>query len=131
MLCVFITVDARKLRDEYNSADAKHKAQMESRYGRRAMQQIIEESYSNEYLEREARKCPHCATWISVSASIIVLIWSAHKVTLRRKHTIFKAEIFTYIWSYTQKSLIISTDQQFPYVNRFNWAQMIALWNDI
>ena len=56
-----------KLREEYNAANPKRKAEMERRYGRRAMQQIIEESYSNEYLEKEARKCPHCATWIQVS----------------------------------------------------------------
>lgn len=56
-----------KIRNEYMQADAKGKIQIERRYGRRTVQRVIEESFTNEYLEDSAKKCPHCKAWIQVN----------------------------------------------------------------
>ena len=59
--------DIVKLREEFEKADAAGKKRMEQRYGRRAIQQIVEESYTQEWLEEFSKKCPHCGTNIQVS----------------------------------------------------------------
>lgn len=57
-----------KLRQEYEKADATTKRQMEKRYGKRAIQNIVEESYSLDWIEANSQQCPHCNTAIQVPA---------------------------------------------------------------
>ena len=67
--------DILRLRDEYNNADEAGKRLMDQRYGRRAMKQILEESYSQDWLNEYSKCCPHCNTYIQVSKKKIGLLY--------------------------------------------------------
>ena len=66
MLCSD-TDEVRILRESYKNATEEEKRAMERRYGRRAIKQIIEDSYTNEWLQEYSKQCPHCKAHIQVS----------------------------------------------------------------
>ena len=69
---VVIAGDLVKLREEYESADPATKKLMEQRYGKKAIQQIVEESYSLDWISSNSKQCPHCSTPIQVNLSLCV-----------------------------------------------------------
>ena len=68
MLIVFVYLsdDLRELREEYLSADPDKRKQMERRYGRKSIQQVVEESFTQDWLQEYSKKCPKCSTHIQV-----------------------------------------------------------------
>jgi len=56
-----------ELRDEYLSADDVRRQQMERRYGRRNIQKLVEDSFSEDWISSNAKKCPQCAAHIQVN----------------------------------------------------------------
>lgn len=57
----------KELRDEYLSADSAHRKYLEQRYGRKNIQQLVEDSFSEDWLSSNAKKCPQCSAHIEVS----------------------------------------------------------------
>lgn len=51
----------RALRDEYVSATAAVKREMERRHGKRTLQFLVDESLTEEWMREKSRKCPQCA----------------------------------------------------------------------
>ena len=66
MLCVVLSVHAKQLREEYMSADVNQKKLMEQKYGRRNIQKLVEDTFSEDWLIDNAKKCPHCTAHIQV-----------------------------------------------------------------
>ena len=58
--------EVMKLREQYLAATEAEKKQMERRYGRQCIRQIIEDSFTEEWLQQYSKKCPHCGTHIQV-----------------------------------------------------------------
>ncbi|XP_076117218.1 E3 ubiquitin-protein ligase RNF14-like [Mytilus galloprovincialis] len=54
----------RKLKDEWLDGDEATRKLLEKKYGKAAIQQAVEESFSNEWLDSFAKKCPHCGAQI-------------------------------------------------------------------
>ncbi|XP_061472992.1 E3 ubiquitin-protein ligase RNF14 [Rhineura floridana] len=52
------------LRNEYLEADEATKKFLEQRYGKRVIQKALEEMESKEWLEKNSKPCPYCATLI-------------------------------------------------------------------
>ncbi|KAK7097998.1 E3 ubiquitin-protein ligase RNF14-like [Littorina saxatilis] len=62
--CRIKSEELMKLREEYLRADEETKRFMERRYGKRAINQALEEVHSAEWLEKNAKMCPYCGTQI-------------------------------------------------------------------
>ncbi|KAI8508708.1 E3 ubiquitin-protein ligase rnf14 [Branchiostoma belcheri] len=56
--------DLRKLREEYLAASDAGKQFLEKRYGRKAIKQALEETFSEEWLKKYTKECPQCGTHI-------------------------------------------------------------------
>lgn len=50
----------QKLKEEYLNGDEATKRLLEKKYGKAAIQQAVEESFTNEWLNNYAKKCPEC-----------------------------------------------------------------------
>lgn len=70
-----ILEELKKLREEYLSADEETKRFLEKRYGKRAINQALEETFSAEWLEKNAKMCPYCGTQIQASFWVNVNKW--------------------------------------------------------
>jgi len=44
---------------------------MEQRYGRKNIQRLVEDSFSEDWLSSNAKKCPQCAAHIEVNITVI------------------------------------------------------------
>ena len=55
------------MRELYLNGTDDNRKVMERRYGKRAIKQIVEDSFSQEWLETNSKKCPHCGTHIQVT----------------------------------------------------------------
>uniref|UniRef100_G3MKP3 RBR-type E3 ubiquitin transferase n=1 Tax=Amblyomma maculatum TaxID=34609 RepID=G3MKP3_AMBMU len=53
--------EKRAIRDEYLSATPAAKQAMEKRYGRRTLQLLVDESLTQDWMQENSKKCPHCA----------------------------------------------------------------------
>uniref|UniRef100_A0A0L8I875 RBR-type E3 ubiquitin transferase n=2 Tax=Octopus bimaculoides TaxID=37653 RepID=A0A0L8I875_OCTBM len=62
--CKMKSEDRQKLKDEYLGADAETKHILEKRFGKKHLQDIVDESFSQEWLEQHSKQCPHCNTYI-------------------------------------------------------------------
>ena len=58
--------DILKLREQYLSASGQEKKVLEKRYGRRTIQHLIEDSFTQDWLTEFTKNCPHCNTSIQV-----------------------------------------------------------------
>ena len=56
----------KKLREEYLSGNEATKKFLEKRYGKVTIQQALEESFSNEWLQKFSKQCPGCGFNIQV-----------------------------------------------------------------
>ena len=61
-----VTDEVKRLREQYMVATEQQKKAMEKRYGRVVIRRIIEDSFTEEWLEEYSKKCPHCGTHIQV-----------------------------------------------------------------
>ena len=64
---IFSRIDSkekRQLIQEYMSADANRKYDLEKRYGRIQMQRMVDTLLDDQYLRDNASKCPNCNTFI-------------------------------------------------------------------
>uniref|UniRef100_A0A1E1XD30 RBR-type E3 ubiquitin transferase n=1 Tax=Amblyomma aureolatum TaxID=187763 RepID=A0A1E1XD30_9ACAR len=52
--------EQRAIRDEYLSATPAAKQAMEKRYGRRTLQLLVDESLTQDWMQENSKKCPHC-----------------------------------------------------------------------
>ena len=52
----------KRLKDEYLNADPETKQFLEKRYGKKTLQRAIDESFSQEWLEKYSKPCPQCNT---------------------------------------------------------------------
>ncbi|KAL1447610.1 hypothetical protein MTO96_028421 [Rhipicephalus appendiculatus] len=50
----------RALRDEYVSATPAVKREMEKRHGKRTLQFLVDESLTEDWMQENSKKCPHC-----------------------------------------------------------------------
>ena len=55
-----------KLKQEWERADETTRRFMEQRYGKKVIRQVIEESFSQAWLDEYSKKCPQCNTNIQV-----------------------------------------------------------------
>ena len=70
-LCFLHVLDeVLKLKREWESADEEKKLFLEKRYGKKIIRQVVEESYSLQWLEEFSKQCPKCKTNIQVSSLI-------------------------------------------------------------
>jgi len=53
-----------KLRKEYLDADCAGKKILEKRFGKQTIKKLIEESFTQDWLNENSKKCPHCKTSI-------------------------------------------------------------------
>jgi len=73
-VCVWCSANVVQLREEYRVADDAHRKLMEQRFGRKNIQRLIEDSYSEEWVSDNAKKCPQCSTNIQVCVCVCVFI---------------------------------------------------------
>jgi hypothetical protein len=64
---VYISDKLVELREAYLAADEAGRRELEQRYGRRNLQRAVEESYSQQWVQDNCKKCPQCQTQIEVS----------------------------------------------------------------
>lgn len=57
------------MRQQWEDADETAKRFMEKRYGKRVIRQVIEESFTQAWIEEFSKKCPQCKTNIQVMMS--------------------------------------------------------------
>ncbi|XP_071087983.1 E3 ubiquitin-protein ligase RNF14-like [Haliotis cracherodii] len=62
--CKIKSDELKKLREEYQAADEMGKKFLEKKYGKRTIEQALEETWSSEWLEQYAKQCPSCGTHI-------------------------------------------------------------------
>ncbi|XP_006819268.1 E3 ubiquitin-protein ligase RNF14-like [Saccoglossus kowalevskii] len=62
--CSIRRAELMELREEYENGDDEKRQFLEKRYGRRAIKQSLEESYSEQWLEDNSQACPNCGTHI-------------------------------------------------------------------
>jgi len=60
-------VNVKALREEYSMADEAHRKLLEKRYGRRNIQRLVEDSFTEEWLTDNSKQCPKCSAHIEVS----------------------------------------------------------------
>lgn len=53
--------EQRAIRDEYLSATPAGKQAMEKRYGKRTLQLLVDESLTQDWMQQNSKKCPHCS----------------------------------------------------------------------
>lgn len=53
--------EQRAIREEYLSANAATKQAMEKRYGRRTLQLLVDESLTQDWMQENSKRCPHCS----------------------------------------------------------------------
>lgn len=53
--------EQRAIRDEYLSATPAGKQAMEKRYGKRTLQLLVDESLTQDWMQENSKKCPHCS----------------------------------------------------------------------
>ena len=64
---LFCIVDeVLKLKQEWEQADEAQRRFMEQRYGKKVIRRVIEESFSQAWLDEFSKKCPQCNTNIQV-----------------------------------------------------------------
>lgn len=68
--------------EQYEAADAKQREAMEKRYGKKTLEQALDEFRSSKYLRQHSQKCPHCGVNISK-------IDGCNKMHCDRCHTCF------------------------------------------
>ena len=68
-----IADELRKLREEYLTGNEETKRMLEKRFGKHAINQALEETYSAEWLEKYAKACPYCGTQIQVGREPLAL----------------------------------------------------------
>lgn len=59
--------EQRAIREEYLSASGAAKQAMEKRYGRRTLQLLVDESLTQDWMQENSKRCPHCSIAIEVS----------------------------------------------------------------
>lgn len=52
--------EQRAIREEYLSATPAAKQAMEKRYGKRTLQLLVDESLTQDWMQENSKKCPHC-----------------------------------------------------------------------
>ncbi|XP_064481430.1 E3 ubiquitin-protein ligase RNF14-like [Ornithodoros turicata] len=52
--------ERREIRDRYVAATGAEKLEMERRYGKRTLQLLVVESLSQDWMNENSKKCPHC-----------------------------------------------------------------------
>ena len=62
----FLLDELANLRKEYENASPEGKLFLEKRYGKRTIQQAVEESFSNDWLTEFSKQCPSCGAHIQV-----------------------------------------------------------------
>jgi len=55
-----------ELREQYMAADETGKRELEMRYGRKNLVNAIQDSYSQDWVHENCKKCPQCCTQIEV-----------------------------------------------------------------
>lgn len=69
----FCAADLIKLRDDYEKGSAETKRFLEQKYGKKSIRQALSESYSAEWLEKNAKMCPYCGTYIQVRHTFYIV----------------------------------------------------------
>ena len=69
MIMLFASEGLKKLREEYLAGNEATKRFLEKRYGKITIQQALEESFSNEWLQKYSKQCPNCGFHIQVGIS--------------------------------------------------------------
>ncbi|OWF45776.1 E3 ubiquitin-protein ligase RNF14-like [Mizuhopecten yessoensis] len=54
----------KKLREEYQNADEENKRFLEKKYGKKTIEQALEEAFTNDWMESFAKQCPGCGAHI-------------------------------------------------------------------
>jgi len=67
---LYISVAVKELREEYLAAGGARRKELEQRYGRKNIQKLVEDSFSEDWLSNNAKKCPHCAAHIEVRKKV-------------------------------------------------------------
>lgn len=62
--CPLKSEELQKIRDEYLNGTKEEREALEQKYGRKVLQRLIEEHYSEAWVETFAKKCPSCQTVI-------------------------------------------------------------------
>ncbi|ELU14036.1 hypothetical protein CAPTEDRAFT_154469 [Capitella teleta] len=62
--CKIKSEEVKRLREEYLACDEKGKKSMEKRYGRVVIRKVIEDSFTEEWLQEYSKRCPNCKTHI-------------------------------------------------------------------
>ncbi|KAL3211986.1 hypothetical protein MRX96_008242 [Rhipicephalus microplus] len=63
--------EQRAIRDEYLSATPAGKQAMEKRYGKRTLQLLVDESLTQDWMQENSKKCPHCSISIEVCKLLV------------------------------------------------------------
>jgi len=69
LLCYILSYlldDVRKLREEYLNATEYEKKAMERKYGHQCIKQVLQDSFSEDWLLEHSKKCPSCGSHIQV-----------------------------------------------------------------
>lgn len=80
--CRLRKADIRKLKEEYSNGDEMTKEFLEKKYGRKVIRRILEDSYSEMWIDKHSRKCPACS-------SNIQKIDGCNKMTCGKCHAYF------------------------------------------
>ena len=56
----------KQLRDQYLAAGEAEKKLMMQRYGRKNIQKLIEDSFTQDWITDNAKQCPSCSAYIQV-----------------------------------------------------------------
>jgi len=102
-------VAVKELRDEYLSADSVHRKYLEQRYGRKNIQKLVEDSFSEDWLSSNAKKCPQCAAHIEVSLSSVHSLLLNHTVTQNIHRCDSKTYHFTVAHDFVNCRLIVTS----------------------
>jgi len=74
MLSYVCSDSVKELREEYLSADDAQKKSLEQRYGRKNIQKLVEDSFSEDWLNDNAKKCPQCSAHIEVCCIVFLTL---------------------------------------------------------
>ncbi len=76
-VCVGVE-EMKALREAYLNARGADKTSLERRYGKVVLKQLVEESFSEDWLRENSKRCPHCNTHIQVKFVYILESCRAH-----------------------------------------------------
>ena len=94
-VCVCVcSVNVKQLRDEYTSADDSHKKWMEQRYGRKNIEKLIEDAFTQEWLTDNAKKCPQCSAHIQVQSHSLSLLCSVYTLVVSSVYNLLHQQDF-------------------------------------